>query len=192
MEKNNSMNNTIIFLSLLVIFLSIVLEINICFCVDMLSNKIVLIINIYGIRVFQINFDIIGLFYEVNNSRKFKKISDIFSKENNYFFQQIKKSVLDKLYYGRITLNTACGVCSAKESAEVVSFLNILCFVLQDKMRGNDIEFVYSNYPIYTKTNIKIDITIKVFFTIFDMVFAIIISLYKRGRYVRKIKKQRV
>jgi len=186
------MNNTIIFLSLLVIFLSIVLEINICFCVDMLSNKIVLIINIYGIRVFQINFDIIGLFYEVNNSRKFKKISDIFSKENNYFFQQIKKSVLDKLYYGRITLNTACGVCSAKESAEVVSFLNILCFVLQDKMRGNDIEFVYSNYPIYTKTNIKIDITIKVFFTIFDMVFAIIISLYKRGRYVRKIKKQRV
>ncbi len=185
------MNNTIIFLSILIVLLSIMLDIKLSLYLDIYSKDILVEIRLYSIKIITIKLDIFGLFYEVNNSKKSKDILDIFSKENNYFFKEIKKSILDKLYYGEINIDLVVGARVSSDTAIIGGSIFQLFNAIDSILSSRDIDFRYSINPDYLKYNLKLKADIRVYFTIFDMVFAVILSLYKRSRYVRKIQKQR-
>ena len=186
------MNNTIIFLSLLVLFLSAMLIIKISLVLDINKNLILIIFKVYGIKFLTINISLIGLHYKINNSKKYKKLK-IIDKKDAYLFMQIKKSIFNKLYYEDISLISEIGVFSAKDTAIVVSIENIFCMFLKNKLalKNKDTNFTYSNMPVFEENKILIKLDIKVFFTIFDLVFALIMSFYKRGKYVKQKAKQK-
>lgn len=185
------MNNTIIFLSILIILLSLMLDIKLSLYLDIYSKNILIEIRVYTIKIITIKLDILGLFYEVNNSKKSKDILGIFSKENNYFFKEIKKSILDKLYYGEVSLDLVIGTAYSGDTAVLIESISSVMGVIYGRLLCKDINFKYSISPDYLKYNFKVKADIRVYFTIFDMFFATILSLYKRSRYVRKIQKQR-
>ena len=49
----------------------------------------------------------------------------------------------------------------------------------------------YENDVDFINKKIFVDASIKVYFTIFDMIFSIILSFYKRGKYVKERNKQK-
>lgn len=184
------MNNTIIFLSLLIIFLSLVVDTNIFFKVDLLDDKFYVTVRIWNIKILKIDIDIWGLYYRVNNSKKIKKISDIFSKESNYFISQIKKSFLDKIFLSKIMFSSSVGFDNAFDAVNCVNFINLFCNTFSCLL-SKDTDFVSINMPNYTIKNILLTLDLNIHFTIFDIVFASILCFYKRSRYVKEIRKQR-
>ena len=64
------MNNAIIFLSLIIIFLSLMLVITINVKFDLYGNYVCIQIKIYGIKIINIYISIIGLYIKINNSKK--------------------------------------------------------------------------------------------------------------------------
>ncbi len=186
------MSNTIIFLSLLLIILSLMLKINIILKYELLENKIYILLKLFGIKFITIKLDFMGLFYEINNNKKLRRLEDIFSVENNYLIMEIKKSILDKLYYARCDLKCSIGTGNSADTTIVATTLNVMCYLLSDYLDNKDIEFRYNTETIYEYIDFKIYIDLLVYFTIFDMVFALITSFYKRGRYVKKAKRQSI
>lgn len=184
------MSNTIIFLSLLLIVLSLMLKINVILKYELLQNKIYIILKLFGIKIITIKLDVIGLFYEINNNKKIRKLEDIFSVENNYLIMEIKKSILDKLYYARCDVQCSVGTGNSADTAIVTTGLSIMCNTLSQYLDSKDIEFRYNNNTIFEYADFKIYVDLLVYFTIFDMVFALFTSFYKRGRYVKKTKRQ--
>ncbi len=185
------MNNTIIFLSLLIIVLSVTLDISLNAKIDVVAGKIVAVIKVFGIKIITIDFDIFGLYYKVNNSKKLKKISDIFSKENNYFFGEIKKSILDKLFLSKIYVSTNFGMPKADTIATSVALARAFGRGVSESLREKDVLAKFEVIPNFASQNIILSLGINVHFTIFDMVFALIISFYKRGKYVKEISKNK-
>lgn len=185
------MNNTIIFLSFLIIVLSVTLDISINAKIDTMAGKILATIKLFGIKIITIDFDVLGLYYKVNNSKKLKKISDIFSKENNYLFGEIKKSILDKLYVSKISVESSLGLLKANTIASTVAISRMLGECINEKMDRGDVLFEHSFLPNFVSQNITLTVGASVHFTIFDMAFALIISFYKRGKYVKKISKSK-
>ena len=51
---------------------------------------------------------------------------------------------------------------------------------------AKDIKISYLNKCNFLRSQIKVYFETKVYFTIFDLIFATIISLYKRGKYARQ------
>lgn len=186
------MNNTIIFLSLLVLFFSIMLKIDISILYDMMSNKVIILLRVFGVKIIQVRLDVIGLSYEINNNKKLRKLNGLFSKENNYLILEIKKNILDKLYYGKVSINTELGIGGASVTAVYIGIIDILCFNLSNLCRSRDIDFRYSNKPIFDKNTVKLGFDITIYFTIFDMAFALLYSFYKRSRYVKKQKSKKL
>ncbi len=184
------MNNTIIFLSFLIIFLSLVVDTNIYFRVNLLDNKIYIIVRIWHIKILKIDIDIWGLYYRINNSKKIKKLSDVFSKENNYFIAQIKKSLLDKLYLSSLSFGSSIGLGNAFATENCVNLINLFCYDFS-RLLSKDTDFLAITLPNYTYNNVVLTIDLNIHFTIFDIVFALILCFYKRSRYVKKIRKQR-
>ena len=78
------MNNAIIFLSLIIIFLSLMLVITINVKFDLYGNYVCIQIKIYGIKILNIYISIIGLYIKINNSKKLKTLNIIFNKEQEY------------------------------------------------------------------------------------------------------------
>lgn len=185
------MNNTIIFLSLLIIVLSVTLDISFNAKIDVMAGKIYAIIKVFGIRIVTVDFDVLGLYYKVNNSKKLKKISDIFSKENNYFFGEIKKSILDKLYLSKIRIESNVGLVQAGTIAKSVTLSQALGNCIGESLYKKDVAFESSFLPDFAYQDIVVSVGMDVHFTIFDMVFAIIVSFYKRGKYVKEISKNK-
>ena len=72
--KNNSMNSAIIFLSLMLIFFAIMLVIKIKIKFDLYENYLQIEIFLYGIKVLKIYISLIGLYYQINNSKKYVDI----------------------------------------------------------------------------------------------------------------------
>lgn len=192
MRKNSSMSNTIIFLSLLLILLSMMLKINVVIKYRLLENKVYIILKVYGIRVFTIKLDVIGLFYEINDNKKIRKLSDIFSIENNYLILEIKKNILDKLYYARFDFSCDGGLGNVADTTILMSSINLICYDMSQYLDYKDIDFKYSTMPIYEYVDFKLSLDILVYFTLFDMIFALILSFYRRRIYVKKTKRQRI
>ena len=62
------------------------------------------------------------------------------------------------------------------------------CIPLLNK--NPDLDVIFNNSSNFIDNNNIATLDIRVYFTIFDMVFAIIMSLYKRGKYVRQKKSK--
>lgn len=186
------MNNAIIFLFFIILFLSLMLVIKIKSNFDLNNNKLIIIIYVYNLKILTISVSIIGLYYKINNSKKLKKLQLILKPEDKYFLNQIKSSILDKLYYDDIILESKIGLGQASSSAITIGVLNQLSIILSNYLYGinRDIRLFFNHQPDFEKSNVSVDLELKVYFTIFDMVYAIIMSFYKRGKYVKTNKQK--
>jgi len=184
------MLSTIIFLSILIIFLSLMLSIDVQILFDIDNNNLQVIIKLYKIKIFTIVIDILGLHYRINKSKKVKSLKFFLPKEQEYFLKQIKSSVLDKLYYDEINFFSSVYTLDPAITANIVGVINAICGVLKNlfEIKNNDLSVNYFNTAGYVNKNNKLYLNIKVYFTIFDMVFAVILSFYKRGKYVKQKK----
>lgn len=188
------MNNTIIFLSLLIVFLSIMLVFQINIIFDLYGNFIDITIKLFGIKLATISISLIGLYIQINNKKKLKTLSVVFDKNNEYLAMEIKKNILDKLYFDDIRLFSRLGVANASSSVLFVSILNNICFFAKNKLKysNKDLSFSYLNTVDFLNDNIIFNLNIKVYFTLFDLLFSIILSFYRRNKYVKKRKNRKV
>jgi len=185
------MLGTIIFLSLFLLLLNVMLSIEVYIKLDVNSNSLIVTIKIFKLKIVTINIDIIGFHYSINNSKKLKSLSLILPKEQEYLIKQIKSSILDKLYYDSIEFVSSINNSDPAQTANFVGLLNIICFILKNYFltMNSDLKIEYLNTANFIEKNNEVSLKIKVYFTIFDMIFALIMSFYKRGRYVKQ-KKQ--
>jgi len=182
------MNNTIIFLSLIILLISMLLIIKIKIWFDINNNLIRINILIFGIKLIEIKINIIGLTYTINNSKKYKTLNLKFLKEESYFISQIKNNIIKKLYYDNLVLESVVGFESASGTAIIHSCIDNLCQYYSNKLLllNKDTKLYYCNNCDFVKSRIFIYFEAKVYFTIFDLIFAIIMSIYKRGRYAKQ------
>ena len=168
------MNNTIIFLSLMIIVLSIMLIFKINIYFDLQENFLKIKIQLFNLTIVRIRISIVGLYYQINNSKKLKTLNIFFDKNQEYLIIQIKKSILDKLYYDDIVVKSEFGI-GAKNTAIVVGITNILLSQLANKFitQKKDTRLYFETYANFLNQSCKFDITFKVYFTIFDLVFAL-------------------
>lgn len=188
------MNSTIIFLSLLIVFLSIMLVFQINIIFDLYGNFIDITIKLFGIKLATISISLIGLYIQINNKKKLKTLSVVFDKNNEYLAMEIKKNILDKLYFDDIRLFSRLGVVNASSSVLFSSILNNICFFAKNKLKysNKDLSFSYLNTVDFLNDNIIFNLNIKVYFTLFDLLFSIILSFYRRNKYVKKRKNRKV
>lgn len=188
------MNNTIIFLSVLIVFLSIMLVFQINIIFDLYGNFIDITIRLFGIKLATISISLIGLYIQINNKKKLKTLSVVFDKNNEYLAMEIKKNILDKLYFDDIRLFSRLGVVNSSSSVLFVSILNNICFFAKNKLKysNKDLSFSYLNTVDFLNDNIIFNLNIKVYFTLFDLLFSIILSFYRRNKYVKKRKNRKV
>ena len=188
------MNNTIIFLSLLIVFLSIMLVFQINIIFDLYGKFIDITIRLFGIKLATISISLIGLYIQINNKKKLKTLSVVFDKNNEYLAMEIKKNILDKLYFDDIRLFSRLGVVNSSSSVLFVSILNNICFFAKNKLKysNKDLSFSYLNTVDFLNDNIIFNLNIKVYFTLFDLLFSIILSFYRRNKYVKKRKNRKV
>lgn len=188
------MNSTIIFLSLLIVFLSIMLVFQINIIFDLYGNFIDITIKLFGIKLATISISLIGLYIQINNKKKLKTLSVVFDKNNEYLAMEIKKNILDKLYFDDIRLFSRLGVVNSSSSVLFASILNNICFFAKNKLKysNKDLSFSYLNTVDFLNDNIIFNLNIKVYFTLFDLLFSIILSFYRRNKYVKKRKKRKV
>lgn len=186
------MNNAIIFLLIAIILLSIMLTININISFDLYGNYIKIVIKIWNIEILKIYVSIIGLYIKVNNSKKLKTLNLLFDKNQEYLILQMKKSIFDKLYFDKINIISVIGLSNSSTSVYVTTILNLICNSLKNNKKLNlkscDIE--YENKVSFTSKVVYVNLQIKVLFTLFDMLFAIIMSFYKRGKYAKERKRK--
>lgn len=185
------MNNAIIFLSIFILFLSLMLIFKVDFSYSLDNNKIMIIVYLYNFKILTLNISIIGLTYQINNSKKLKTLKLILSKEEKYLLKQIKHSIVDKLYYDNITFSSELGLINASDTAMSVGLLNFICQIINGIIysKNKDTDFYYINIPNFEYLQLNFQASVKVYFTIFDFVFAIIMSFYKRGKYAKERKK---
>ena len=178
---------TIIFFSFILIVLSLMLMIDIGFNFDSSTMKANIIIKLYKIKIIKIDINLLTIQYRINNG-KYKHLKILLQKEEKYFISQIKNNILNKLYYDSVSLETVLNLFDPKLTADVIGVLyilyNISNFWLLSK--NEDIELCYSCRADFNKINNKIKFDLRVYFTVFDMLYAVILSFYRRGKYVKE------
>lgn len=187
------MNTAIIFLSIIILIISIMLEIKVTVNFDLWANSLIIKVYLFNIRIIKLKIFIIGFYYQINNSKKLKKLRLFLTKEDKYLIMQIKKSILDKLYYNKFVLVGKVGLKSASDTAILSGIIYFLCSTIENiiKFKNSDSECLYNINQSYVKRSLEFFFSVNVFFTIFDLLFAIIMSFYKRGRYAKQRKKER-
>jgi hypothetical protein len=178
---------TIIFLSLSLINLSIMLIIDVTFNIDINNCKIEIFVKLYKIKFIVIKINLLTLTYSINNG-KTRRLKLILRKGDKYLLEQIKSNILNKLYYDSVSLYVVLNLVNPKLTADTMGmmyiFLNVANYYLLNKNEDMDISYKLS--PDFDKLNNKIKLDLRVYFTIFDMVYAIVLSFYKRGKYVKE------
>ena len=164
------------------------LVIRITINLDLYQNLVYINIRLFGIKTLKIKISIIGLYIQINNHKKIKSLSIILSKKDEYLLMQIKQNILDKLYFDDIQVVSNIGISNSSTSALLIAFLNNICDFAEYKLKENnsDISFSYANGVDFFNKVIDISLDIKVYFTLFYLAFAIIISFYRRNKYVKK------
>lgn len=188
------MNSTIIFLSLLIVFLSVMLVFKINIIFDLYSNSIDITIKLFGIKLVSISISLIGLYIQINNKKKLKTLSVLFDKKSEYLAMEIKKNIVDKLYFDDISLFSKLGIVNSSSSVIFVSILNNICFFAKNKLKysNKDLSFSYLNTVDFLNNNIIFNLDLKVYFTLFDLLFSITLSFYRRNKYVKKRKRRKI
>ena len=183
------MLSTIIFLSIFIIILSVMLSISLDIRVDFNNANLKIKIYIYKIMVLTISIDMILLKYRINNGKE-KNINIFIGFEQKYLIKQIKTSIIDKLYYDSIDFKSNISCNDSKSSIDLLILLNIICWTLKECLsyKNKDIKIKFINTTDCLEKENFINLKIGVMFTIFDMVFALIISFVKRGKYVKQKK----
>lgn len=193
MLQNNSMYSTIIFLSISIIIASIMMTVEIEIMCNFALGEIEVVIAFFGLKILKINFDIMKLNYSINRSKKRKRIKLYISEQDKYLLAQIKSSIIDKFYYDKFSILGEIGFDNQAHTAILVGTLNQICANIESVLivRKSDCDFDYYIFADMISRKNNFNFKLKIFFTIFDMVFAVIISFYKRGRYVkeRRVKK---
>lgn len=186
------MNNAIIFLLIVIILLSLMLTININISFDLYGNCIKIVIKIWNIKILKIYVSIIGLYIKINSSKKLKTLNLLFDKNQEYLILQMKKSIFDKLYFDKINIVSDIGLSNSSTSAYVTTILNLICNSLNNNKKLNlkSCNIEYKNSVNFISKVVYVNLQIKVLFTLFDMLFAIIMSFYKRGKYAKERKRK--
>ena len=179
------MFDTIIFLSNILFFLSTMLTFKLCIYFDLNKNLFQVIIKVFGIKIITISIDIVGLYYRINNSKKVKPLKLVISKKEAAILKEIKSSVIDKLYFDKVYLISAVNVCNPQITTQVVSCINTICDLIKTIffLRQKDMVFKYYNTADFINNNNHIALTTVVCFTIFDVLFATVLSFYRRSHY---------
>lgn len=181
------MYSTIIFLSIILILLSVMLCINIRISLDFISLKMVIVVYVYHIKVVKIKVDILKMTYSINKSKN-KRINLVINRQDKILISQIKNTILDKLYYDSIEFYSIIGLGNCDKTAVAIGVINWLCCMLGIKlsMQNQDIKWEYKNIPNYFDSELSVVLNTKVYFTIFDMVFGVVLSFYRRGKYAKQ------
>lgn len=155
---------------------------------DLFNNFVYVNIRIFGFKIIQIKISIIGLYIQINNHKKLKTLNILLNKKDKYLIMQMKQNILDKLYFDDIKLASNIGILNSCTSVLFIAFLNNICNLAEYKLKEirNDISFSYSNSVDFLNKEIDITLDIKVYFTLFDLAFAVILSFYRRNKYVKK------
>ena len=179
--------STIIFLSLFLINLSMMLIIDLSTKLDFNTGKLEIVIRLYKIKILKIKVNLLTQTYTINRGKK-RKLKLILKKEEKYFLTQIKSNILNKLYYDSVSLKVILNLISPSLTADIIGLLYIIFnfsnYWLLSK--NEDMDINYSCSPDFDRLNNKIEFNLRVYFTIFDMVYAIILSFYRRGKYVKE------
>ena len=187
------MNTAIIFLSILIIIVSVMLEMKITINFDLWANSVIIKAYIFNIKIIRVMIYLVGFYYKINNSKKLKKLKLFLTKDEEYLIRQIKSSIIDKLYYDKVEFYGNIGVKSASDTAILSGYMYMLCNALDYFLKSKNYESVF-DYHVnqnYISRELSFYISINVYFTIFDLIFAVIMSFYKRGCYVKQRQKER-
>lgn len=181
------MNSTIIFLSIILILLSVMLFIDIRISLDFSCLKMTIEVYVYRIKVVKIEVDILKMTYSINKSKN-KRINLIINRQDKILISQIKNTILDKLYYDSIEFYSEIGLGNCDKTAVVIGIINSLCYMLGMRLsiQNEEIKWVYKNIPNYFDSKLNVVLNTKVYFTIFDMVFGVVLSFYRRGKYAKQ------
>lgn len=179
------MFDTIIFLSNILFFVSTMLIIKIIINMDFDNFLMVVKLKVFGITVLNIKINLLLMLYTINNSKKHKHLKLFISKKEAELLKQIKLNIIEKLYFDKVNVKSYIYVASPHVTAMTTAILNSLCRCAKIYLEGDavDIQFSYNNISNFMTNNSMCEISLDVYFTIFDIIFAIIISLYRRRRY---------
>lgn len=184
------MYSTIIFLSIVILVLSVMLIFYIQVEIDLVQLIIKIHIKVFCLKIITININLLYMKYTFNKSKKTRNISLIISEKEKYLIKQIKKSILDKVYYDHFNIIAYLNIGDADKTAEAVGVIIGVCNVLNSifisSKKTYDLSYEINGCFIENKNVISIET--KVYFTIFDIMFAFIMSFYKRGKYVKENK----
>ncbi|MGN0961739.1 MAG: hypothetical protein ACI4PF_06065 [Christensenellales bacterium] len=97
---------------------------------------------------------------------------------------------MDKLYYDNFNLEITLNTFDPQSTALTIGIINQICSILNSIFIFNNKNYnlTYSNRPNFIENKNRIEFDVKVYFTIFDMIFAIVMSFYRRGKYVKQEK----
>ena len=179
--------STIIFLSLFLINMSTMLIIDLSTMLDLNSCKVEMLIKVFRIRIIKIKVDLLTQTYTINGGKK-RRLKLILKKEEKYLLSQIKSNILNKLYYDSVSLDIILNLISPSLTANVIGILYIIFNLSNYWLLSNNEDMYISYYckPDFDGLNNKIKFDLRVYFTIFDMVYAVILSFYRRGKYVKQ------
>ena len=95
---------------------------------------------------------------------------------------------MNKLYYDSVSLDIILNLISPSLTANVIGILYIIFNLSNYWLLSNNEDMYISYYckPDFDGLNNKIKFDLRVYFTIFDMVYAVILSFYRRGKYVKQ------
>ena len=163
------------------------LIINISFFADLNSMKVEIIIKIYKLKLIKITVDLLLNRFKVNNG-KYRRLKFILKQEEKYLISQIKQNVLNKLYYDSVFADIIINLLNPAITANTVGIINQIFEFMKYYLfiKNNDMNICLNCRTDFKKCINKIKLEITVLFTIFDMIYAIILSFYKRGKYVKE------
>lgn len=181
------MFNTIFFLSQFILTLSTMLVFKLQVFLDLNFLKVTIWIKVFNFKVLKINIDLLTLTYSFYNFKKRKRLKIFLKKKDKYFIEQIKNNLLSKLYYDEFTFYSLINTSNPYITANIIGLLNVLsegfkyvCFI-----KDEDIDVMYLNNANFINDKSIVEFNVKVYFTIFDMLFALILSCYRRSKYAK-------
>ncbi len=144
-------------------------------------------VYLFRIKIITIKIDLFKLTYRINR-KKDKHLKLILNSADKYLVSQIKSNILNKLYYDSADINVELNLLDPALTARVIGGVLILLNVSNYYFvkKNNEFVFTYSYLSDFNALNNKLSFKFRVYFTVFDMVYAIILSLYKRGKYAKE------
>lgn len=181
------MYSTIIFLSISIILLSIMLVIDIEMEFDTSSLDVNVSIRIFRLPILKVDIGLSTLHYRINHGKE-NKLIQIIGEEEKYLISQIKSSILDKLYYDRVKIDCVIGGCKPDMVAMLVGALSGIMnlFIFVSNAKGSELTIEHSIKGDFDTNNSIVKMNIRVLITIFDLIYGILFSLYRRGKYAKQ------